>query len=77
MIEALKSEEIVEKVAMPPALLALVRDFVDEFYQHETFVKRKRDKARVDLVQDGIGDPRIGKAADIYASPAQLQRRIH
>ncbi|MDJ0638768.1 MAG: DUF3305 domain-containing protein [Paracoccaceae bacterium] len=69
-------EEIVEKVAMPPLLKAQVQAFVDEFYQEEEFVKRKRDKKRVDLVQDGIGDPRIGKAADIYASPAQLRRRM-
>lgn len=70
-------EEIVEKVAMPAAIRALVQEFVDEFYQEEEFVKRKRDKKRVDLVQDGIGDPRIGKSADIYASPAQLRRRVH
>ncbi len=69
-------EEIVEKVAMPPLLRAMVEDFVDQFYEEETFVKRKRDKKRIDLVEDGIGDPRIGKAADIYASPAQLRRRV-
>ena len=69
-------EEIVEKVAMPPALRALVRDFVDRFYEEEAFVKRKRDKKRIDLVEDGIGDPRVGKAADIFASPAQLRRRL-
>ena len=69
-------EEVVEKVSMPPALLAWVEDFVAEFHEEEAFVKRKRDKKRVDLVQDGIGDPRIGKAADIYASPSQLRRRM-
>lgn len=69
-------EEIVEKVPMPPMLVAYVQAFVDAFYQEETFVKRKRDKKRVDLVQDGVGDPRVGKAADIYASPAQLRRRV-
>lgn len=69
-------EEIVEKVAMPPGLIAWVRDFVDAFHEDEVFVKRKRDKKRVDLVQDGIGDPRIGKAADIYASPTLQRRRL-
>lgn len=69
-------EEIVEKVAMPAAVQAHVQAFVDQFYQEEAFVKRKRDKKRVDLSQDGIGDPRIGKAADIYASPAQIRRRL-
>ena len=70
-------EEIVEKVAMPPILRAFVQDFVDEFYEEEEFVKRKRDKKRIDLVQDGIGDARIGKATDYYASPAALRRRVN
>lgn len=69
-------EEIVEKVPMPEGLVAWIRDFVTAFHHHETFVKRKRDKMRVDLVQDGIGDPRIGKPADIYASPDQKRRRL-
>jgi len=69
-------EEIVEKVPMPPAMLAMVQRFVAEHHREEAFVKRRRDKTRVDLVQDGIGDPRIGKAADIYASPGLKRRRI-
>ncbi len=69
-------EEIVEKVAMPPMLRAMIEDFVDEFYEEEEFVKRKRDKKRVDEVQDGVGDPRIVKPGDIYASPAQIRRRL-
>ncbi len=70
-------EEIVEKVAMPSAMLALVQDFVAVHYQHEEFIKRKRDKKRVDLVQDGIGDPRVGTAADVYASPSLKRRRVN
>ena len=69
-------EEIVEKVPMPPMLRALVSDFVDRFYEEEVFVKRQRNKKDFDRVEDGIGDPRVGKAADIYASPAQLRRRV-
>ncbi|WP_095588018.1 DUF3305 domain-containing protein [Actibacterium ureilyticum] len=69
-------EEIVEKVPMPHGLVAWVRDFVEEYHQEEAFVKRRRDKKRIDLVQDGIGDPRIGKAADIYASPGLKRRRL-
>ena len=69
-------EEIVEKVPMPASLKAMITDFVDTFYEEEAFVKRKRDKKRIDLVEDGIGDPRVGKAGDIYASPTQLKRRI-
>lgn len=69
-------EEIVEKVPMPHGLVAWVRDFVEDYHHEEVFVKRKRDKKRIDLVQDGIGDPRIGKAADIYASPSLKRRRL-
>ncbi|SMC61441.1 Protein of unknown function [Primorskyibacter flagellatus] len=69
-------EEIVEKVPMPHGLVAWVRDFIEEFHHDEIFVKRKRDKLRVDLVQDGVGDPRIDKEADIYASPTLKRRRL-
>ncbi len=66
-------EEIVEKVPMPPGLIAWVRDFVETYHEDEVFIKRKRDKKRIDLVQDGVGDPRVAKVADVYASP-QLKR---
>jgi hypothetical protein len=69
-------EEIVEKVPMPHGLVAWVRDFVEEFHVEEEFIKRRRDKTRVDLVQDGIGDSRIAKPADIYASPALKRSRM-
>ena len=69
-------EEIVEKVPMPHGLVAWVRDFVEDFHAEEAFVKRRRDRKRVDIVQDGIGDPRVPKAADIYASPALKRRRV-
>lgn len=69
-------DEIVEKIPMPHGLVAWVRDFVEEHHQDEVFVKRKRDRKRIDEVQDGIGDPRIGKAADVYASPALKRRRM-
>ena len=70
-------EEIVEKVPMPAGLMAWVQGFVTDFHADEVFVKRKRDKKRTDLTQDGIGDPRIATAADIYASPARQRRRVH
>ncbi len=70
-------EEIVEKVPMPRLLREFVEEFVEEFYEEEEFVKRKRDKKRVDLTQDGIGDPRVGTAADVFASPALLRRRLN
>ena len=66
-------EEIVEPVPMPPGLIAWVRDFTDTHFAEEPFIKRKRDKKRVDLVEDGIGDPRIRQMADIYRAPARTK----
>lgn len=62
-------EEIVEKIPMPPGLVAWVRDYTLAHHRHETFRKRKRDKARVDQRQDGIGDARIRQQADVYRAP--------
>jgi len=62
-------EEIVELVAMPEGLAAFVRDFVEAHHHDEKFVKRKRDKKRVDLSEDGKGDPRIAQLSDVYRAP--------
>ncbi|PYG30994.1 uncharacterized protein DUF3305 [Pelagimonas varians] len=62
-------EELVEKVPMPIGLMAWVRAFVEEFHEDEVFVKRRRDKKRTDMVEDGIGDARIAQTADVYRSP--------
>ena len=62
-------EEIVEPVPMPAGLIAWVEGFVDRHFQAEVFVKRRRNKARVDLVQTGVGDARIAQDSDVYASP--------
>ena len=67
-------EVIVEPVAMPDALLATIRDFCDAHFVDTPFVKRKRDRKRVDLVENGIGDQRIRQTADVYRSPASQKR---
>lgn len=69
-------EEIVEKVPMPPGLVAWVRDFVDRHHQEEAFVKRRRDKKRVDLKETGIGDARIDQLSDVYRAPGARKRRL-
>lgn len=69
-------EEVVERVPMPPALLAWVGAFVDRHHVEEAFVKRRRDRKDVDLVEDGIGDGRIAQAADVYRSPASRRARL-
>lgn len=63
-------EVIVEPIAMPDAVIALLRDFCAAHYKDVPFVKRRRDRSRVDLSEDGIGDPRIRQTADVYRSPA-------
>jgi hypothetical protein len=54
---------------MPPGLVAWVRDFVEQHHVEEEFVKRKRDRKRVDLVEDGVGDVRIQQDTDVYRAP--------
>ena len=67
-------EEIVEKIPMPPAVLAWVEDFVTQFHVEEPFVKRRRDKARTDRRDDGVGDARIMQATDVYRAPRKRNR---
>ncbi|UYV39613.1 DUF3305 domain-containing protein [Rhodobacteraceae bacterium D3-12] len=67
-------EEIVEKVPMPHGLVAWVREFVEAYHQDEVFVKRRRDEKRTDLVEDGVGDPRISQVSDVYRSPTLLKK---
>jgi len=70
-------EDIVELVPMPQALMALVQDWIDRHHKEEKFVKRRRDKKRTDLVEDGIGDARINQAADVYRAPTRNRETIH
>lgn len=62
-------EEIVEKIPMTEGLIAWVRDFTLSRHRDEVFVKRRRDKRRIDLVEDGKGDARIRQASDVYRAP--------
>ncbi|MFC3616667.1 DUF3305 domain-containing protein [Lutimaribacter marinistellae] len=62
-------EEIVEKVPMTEGLVAWVRDFTLEYHHEEAFVKRRRDRKRIDLVEDGKGDARIRQTSDVYRAP--------
>lgn len=65
------SEVIVEKVPLPPGLIAWIRDFIDLHHKDEVFYKRQRDETRVDLEEDGVGDPRIRQLTDVYRAPAR------
>jgi hypothetical protein len=67
------AEELVEKIPMPNGLHAWISKFVDKHYEEEAFVKRRRDKTRVDETQDGIGDPRIRQTSDVYRAPRRKE----
>ncbi len=69
-------EELVEKVPMPEGLVAWVRDYVEAHHEDQVFVKRRRDKERVDLDQNGIGDTRIRQISDVYRAPT-AKRAVH
>jgi len=60
---------LIETVPMPLGMIAWVRDFIAEHHVEEVFVKRQRDKMRVDMVEDGKGDARIRQIADVYRAP--------
>ena len=62
-------EEQVELVPMPDGLAAWIADFCRTHHVEEEFVKRRRDRMRRDLVEDGKGDPRIRQMADVYRAP--------
>lgn len=69
-------EELVEKVPMPDGLMALIRDFTEEHHEDEEFIKRRRDRKRVDITEDGIGDARIRQMADVYRAPRRATGRV-
>lgn len=68
------AEVFVEKVPMPPGLIAWIREFVDMHHEEEIFYKRQRDKHRIDLEEEGIGDPRIRQLADVYRAPGTRKK---
>jgi hypothetical protein len=67
-------EDVVEKVAMPPSVVAWVEDFAQRFHTEEVFKKRRRDKKDITLVEDGIGDARIAQMADVYRAPTRAKK---
>ena len=64
-------DDVVEKVPMPPALVAWVQDWTDQHFVEEPFKKRKRKRYLEDKVEDGKGDPRIEQISDVYRAPSR------
>jgi hypothetical protein len=63
------SEEIVELVAMPAGLIDWIKAYINLHHEDEVFIKRRRNKNRVDEVEDGVGDARITQMSDVYRAP--------
>lgn len=63
------AEDQVEPVPMPKGLRAWIAGFADSHFREDPFVKRRRDRARTDLSESGIGDARVRQAADVYRAP--------
>lgn len=67
-------DDVVEKVPMPPALVAWVQEWTDLHFVEEPFVKRKRKRYLEDKVEDGKGDPRIAQVSDVYRAPSSARK---
>ena len=67
-------ESIVEAVPMPDSLAAWIKEFIDMHYIEEPFKKRRRDKQKVDGIEDGKGDVRIRQESDVYRAPTTIKK---
>lgn len=70
-------ESLVELVPMPVPMIAWLRDFVEQHHVEEEFIKRRRDKKRIDLVEDGKGDIRIRQTSDVFRAPRNSSGRVN
>lgn len=66
-------EEIVGTVPMPDGVNAWIRAFIETHHEEEVFVKRKRNKKRVDQAETGVGDARVSQMTDVYRAPTQTK----
>ena len=71
------SLDLVEAIPMPDAVIAWVSTFIETHHEDEVFIKRKRSKKFDDPVEDGVGDPRIKQATDVYRAPNQKTEFVH
>ncbi len=59
---------------MPAGLVAWVRDFTLAHFKAEAFRKRRRDRTRTDLEEDGVGDARIPQLTDVFRAPSKARK---
>jgi hypothetical protein len=63
-------EDQVEKLPLQGPIGDFVRDFVDIHFKPEPFIKRKRDKARLERDQLGQADPRLNTQGNAFKIPS-------
>ena len=67
-------EDQVEKLPLHGPIADFVKDFVDVHFKPEPFIKRKRDKARVERDQMGQADPRLKTQGNAFKVPSNKKR---
>ena len=68
-------EDQVEKLPLQGPIADFVKEFVEIHFNPEPFIKRKRDKARVDRDQLGGADPRLRRDGDMFQVPSDRKKR--
>ena len=67
-------EDQVEKLPLHGPIADFVEDFVDIHFKPEPFIKRKRDKARLERDQMGQADPRLKTQGNAFRIPSNKKR---
>ena len=67
-------EDQVEKLPLHGPIADFVKDFVDVHFKPEPFIKRKRDKARLERDQMGQADPRLKTQGNAFKIPSNKKR---
>ena len=60
---------------MQGPIAEFVKEFVENHFKPEPFIKRKRDKARIDRDQLGGADPRLRRDGDMFQVPSDRKKR--
>ena len=68
-------EDQVEKLPLQGPIAEFVKEFVEIHFKPEPFIKRKRDKARIDRDQLGGADPRLRRDGDMFQVPSDRKKR--
>jgi len=68
-------EDQVEKLPLQGPIADFVKEFVEIHFKPEPFIKRKRDKARIDRDQLGGADPRLRRDGNMFQVPTDHKSR--